>query len=140
MNKLPSLVSDKTKLLKSYFILLQISYVLSAIMALQILSDGFTLMMIIPVLTGIFFIGVQFCASRFAQQELRSHNYLGLLIALLLNTLLLPSLFLPVSLFGYYALLNEGHRKQFDREKNPEFLNKLFDWLSEMTKSKKVEC
>ena len=65
------------------------------------MSDGFFWMFIGTVIAGIGFLSIQFFGAHKAKKLIDQNNYIGLLIALLLNTIILPSFFFLLSIFGY---------------------------------------
>lgn len=126
-----NLFSDKNKVLKVYFFLSRVSYVLAALMALSFLVTMFDLFLLFTSISGLVLLGLQFYGSLHAERALGKSKLFGLYLAFGLNTLLLFSLFFPVSLFGYYALLNSEMRKRFPHESNPEWLNTCFKYLED---------
>lgn len=127
-------LKDTQKLLRAYFSLLKISYILSAFMALSLLFFGgeFHWFMLGEMIAALFFLGAQFYGSRKAHYLINKASYIGLLLAFVLNSLLLSSLFFPLGLAGLYVLLRKDTRNLFPPEKNPDWLNRFYAWMDQL--------
>ncbi|MFL5785643.1 MAG: hypothetical protein ACJ76H_13590 [Bacteriovoracaceae bacterium] len=125
---------NKYLTLKTYFNILRLSYVVSALMILSLFKDGFAWFLVGAAVTGLSFLGLQFFVAGKAYEMIKEKKYIGLIIALILNTILLPSMFFIVSLGGYYILVKQETQELFPKEKNPEWLNDFFDWLNNVVK------
>lgn len=136
MQKINSLFANKLRLLKIYFLLLRGSYILGAVMALSMLIAAFHWFLVVPVLMGMAFLGLQFYGSLVAERSFKEAQHFGLYLALALNTLVLFSLFFPVALMGFYVLLNSEMRKNFPEDRNPQWLNTCFKYLEDFAGSK----
>lgn len=134
MNKLQSLLNDPTRTMKIYFNLLKISYVVTALMVLAILSEGFHWFLVGAVLSGVVMTGLQFAGVIAAEKLIAQKSFVGLLLAFFLNTLILPTMFAPVSILGFYVLLRQKTQALFPAENNPQWLNDFFNWMNNVLK------
>lgn len=131
-----NLFKDKQRLLKVYFLLLKLSYVFTVLTLATLFSGGFEWVLMGMFVTGLIYAGVQMIAAHHGERLMAKKSYIGLVIALILNVIIMPSLFFCLSLAGFYVLLNKEMRDSFPAENNPKWLNDFFSWLDEVTGKK----
>lgn len=127
-------MKDKKRLLNLYFILLKLSYLISAVLVFSLLSEGFNWVLFGALMTGLSMLGLQFFAATRAWKMIEEKHYAGLVIAIVLNSMILPTHFFLLSFFGFYILLHSETRESFPKDKNPEWLNDTFAWLDNTVK------
>ncbi len=132
-----ALLNDNQRLLTFYFNLLKVSYVISAGMILSLMQDGFHWFLLGAVVTGFTMLGLQFFLAVKTKEWMEDKKYFGLIVALILNSILLSSMFFPLGIAGYFILLRPQTQMIFPRETNPDWLNEFFDYLNKMTKDLK---
>jgi hypothetical protein len=115
--------SQKSELFKFQILCMQVVYAISACMSLGLLFLSFDVLGSFITIFSLVLLGVEFWAIKRAEVLIKEKDYHGFLIALFLNLLILGGPFFPVSLLGFYALLNQSFRN--------EYLENLPKWLSD---------
>lgn len=147
MTNLKSYFTEKSQMFKGFFLMLKVFYLGSALMLIKLVFEmsqvmleyqkfeiSQTLMLIPPLLV----LGAQLAAAIYADKAIRSDNPIGLVIGLILALLMTFSVFLPVGLFGFFALLNKDFRNDYLISNRPLWLTSLYDQLDQWTSPKRA--
>jgi hypothetical protein len=138
MNVLKNSFSQPATLYKLFFLLFKLVLLVSAALLIKLTVDvsstpysgiGGIGMMI----SGLFFMGVQFMAAIYAERFIDEENSLGLVLGLLLSTMTVASLFFPVGLLGIYSLLNKEFREKKLLQDRPMWLASFYDQIEKLT-------
>lgn len=137
MTTLKSYFTEKSQMFKAFFLILKVFYIASALMLIKFCMEfEFTdTAFMIPALVMLI---LQFAAAVYAEKAIRSDNSLGLLIGLILALLMTFSIFFPVGLFGFFALLNKDFRNDYLLSNRPLWLCLFYDQLDQWTSAKQA--
>ena len=117
-----------------YFTLIRATYCLSMILSLSLLKNGFDFFLLAASLTGALMLGGQFYLTIVSEKLLKQKNFLGFLIIMLLNALLIPSLFFPLGIYGVYLFLSADCRERFLSEVSPEWMDGIYEQYDKLVK------
>lgn len=140
---------NKSELYKTFFLLSKISTVGSAIFSFKFILDIFggafsepsaipyhsqILSAVIPmVVSAVVWLVVQFAMAVYAEKMIEDNNSMGMILGLSLAAFNTCSIFFPVGILGYYALLNKNFRDEKLLENRPLWLSGLYEHIEKWT-------
>lgn len=128
----------KAELFRLFFILIRGYYFLSALFSLYLGIRGFDVVGIFLTFVAISILGGQFYASFVAERLVSEKSIWGTFLGLLLALMALPGLAFPISILGFYALLNVKHRETYYPEELPVWFASCLKKLDEVTRPVKA--
>lgn len=121
-----------TDTLKIYFLLLRLALIISGLIVLSILLTDVGFLAMGIVIPGLIMCAGQFYGSLLSEKLIREKSYVGAIFAFVLNSMILLSVFFPVSLFGFYVLFRKDFRAKYLDQGMPSWLEGVFTFVDEL--------